>query len=63
MTSSVQTNQQKTTAKAVKVDRSTYRGADVSGDYLWMIDQTQIVARALLIFNDIEEPFHVISRC
>jgi hypothetical protein len=37
--------------------------ACVSGDYLRMIDQPEIVAQALLIFNDIEEPFYVISRC
>ena len=56
MISSVQTNQQKTTAMTIKVVRSTYRGAGVLGDYLWMIDQPEF-ARALLIFNDNEEQF------
>jgi len=55
-TSLVQTNQQKTTAMAVNVVRSTHRGAGVLGDYLWMIDQAEL-ARALLIFNDNEEQF------
>ena len=54
MISSVQTNQQKTTAMTIKVVRSTYRGAGVLGDYLWMIDQPEF-ARALFIFNDNEE--------
>ena len=61
MTSSVQTNRQKTTAMAIKVVRSTFRGAGVSGDYLRMIYQPKIVARALLIINDIEAQFDVIS--
>ena len=56
MISSVQTNQQKTTAMTIKVVRSTYRGAGVLGDYLWMIDQPEF-ARALFIFNDNEEQF------
>ena len=56
MTSSVQINRQKTTAMAIKVVRSTFRGAGVSGDYLWMIDQPEF-ARALFIFNDNEEQF------
>jgi len=60
-TSSVQTNRQKTTAMAIKAARSTFRGAGVSGDYLWMIDQSGIVARALLIVNDIEAQFDVNS--
>ena len=62
MTSSVQTNRQKTIAMAIKVVRSTYRGAGVLGDYLWMIDQPEIVARALLIINDIVAQFDRISR-
>ena len=56
MTSSVQTNQQKTTAMTIKVVRSTFRGAGVLGDYLWMINQPEF-ARALFIFNDNEEQF------
>ena len=56
MTSSVQTNQQKTTAMTIKVVRSIYRSAGVLGDYLWMIDQPEF-ARALFIFNDNEEQF------
>ena len=56
MISSVQTNQQKTTAMTIKVFRSTYRDAGVLGDYLWMIDQPEF-ARALFIFNDNEEQF------
>jgi hypothetical protein len=56
MISSVQTNQQKTTAMTIKVVRSTYRGFGVLGDYLWMIDQPEF-ARALFIFNDNEEQF------
>ena len=60
-TSSVQTNRQKTTAMTIKVVRSTFRGAGVSGDYLWMIDQSGIVARALFIIDDIEAQFDVNS--
>jgi hypothetical protein len=56
MISSVQTNQQKTTAMTIKVTRSIYRGVGISGDYLWMIDQPEF-ARALFIFNDNEEQF------
>ena len=56
MTSSVQTNRQKTIAMVIKVVRSIYRGAGVSGDYLWMIDQPEF-ARTLFIFNDNEEQF------
>ena len=56
MTSSVQTNQQKTIAMAIKVIRSIFSGAGISGDYLWMIDQPEF-ARALFIFNDNEEQF------
>ncbi len=56
MTSSVQTNRQKTIEMAIKVVRSIYRDAGVSGDYLWMIDQPEF-ARALFIFNDNEEQF------
>ena len=41
---------------AIKVVRSTYRGAGVLGDYLWMIDQPEF-ARALFVFNDNEEQF------
>jgi len=41
---------------AIKVVRSTFRGAGVSGDYIWMIDQPEF-ARALFIFNDNEEQF------
>ncbi|MFM8662632.1 MAG: hypothetical protein ACKODI_02165 [Acidimicrobiaceae bacterium] len=40
----------------IKVVRSTFRGAGVLGDYLWMIDQPEF-ARALFIFNDNEEQF------
>ncbi|MFM8505219.1 MAG: hypothetical protein ACKOBB_09315 [Acidimicrobiaceae bacterium] len=40
----------------IKVVRSTYRGAGVLGDYLWMIDQPEF-ARSLFIFNDNEEQF------
>jgi hypothetical protein len=56
MTSSVQTNRQKTTAMAISVIRSIYRGAGVLGDYLWMIDHPEF-ARALFVFNDNEEQF------
>jgi hypothetical protein len=56
MTSSVQTNQQKTTVMTIKVTRSIYRGVGVLGDYLWMINQPEF-ARALFIFNDNEEQF------
>jgi hypothetical protein len=56
MISSVQTNQQKTTAMTIKVFRSTYRDAGVLGDYRWMINQPEF-ARALFIFNDNEEQF------
>ena len=41
---------------AINVVRSTYRGAGILGDYLWMIDQPEF-ARALFIFNDNEEQF------
>ena len=57
MTSSVQTNRQKTIEMAIKVVRSIYRDAGVLGDYLWMIDQPEF-ARALFIFNDNEEQFN-----
>jgi len=41
---------------AIKVVRSIYRSAGVSGDYLWMSDQPEF-ARSLFIFNDNEEQF------
>ena len=41
---------------AIKVIRSIFSGAGISGDYLWMIDQPEF-ARALFIFNDNEEQF------
>ena len=56
MTSSVQTNQQKTTAIAIKVVRSIYRSPGILGDYLWMSNQPEF-ARVLFIFNDNEEQF------
>ena len=41
---------------AIKVVRSIFRGAGVSGDYLWMSNQPEF-ARALFVFNDNEEQF------
>ena len=41
---------------AIKVIRSIYRGAGVSGDYLWMSNHPEF-ARALFVFNDNEEQF------
>lgn len=41
---------------AIKVTRSIFSRAGVSGDYLWMIDQPEF-ARALFVFNDNEEQF------
>ena len=48
----VQTNRQKTTAMAIRVIRSIYRGAGAMGDYRWMIDQPEF-ARALFIFSQL----------
>ena len=41
---------------AIKVSRSVFGGAGVSGDYLWMSNQPEF-ARALFVFNDNEEQF------
>ena len=41
---------------AIKVTRSVFGGAGVSGDYLWMSNQPEF-ARALFVFNDNEEQF------
>lgn len=41
---------------AIKVTRSVFGGAGVSGDYLWMSNQPEF-ARALFVFNDNGEQF------
>ena len=56
MTSSVQTNQQKTIAMAIKVTRSIFKSSGCLGDYLWMSNHPEF-AQALFVFNDNQEQF------